>query len=203
MQKLREKLKNKKGFTLVEMIVVLAIIGILIALIAPNMARIIKDAQETSDSAKAKTALTAAQAYATRQVSAGRSAQPTAGVAIPAASGGTSTAFMIELTDAQMKDAYITTTPPTTPGGTATNTPSTDVFMSQSGDAYLNTNVVSGNDKLYAYISNEGAVMGMVYVNGTRIKAVAGFAPGGVTSGTFDTATLKDKTLSTADGKIS
>lgn len=200
MQKLREKLKNKKGFTLVEMIVVLAIIGILIALIAPNMARIIKDAQETSDSAKAKTALTAAQAYATRQISAGRSATVTAGVPVPpAATGGNSSAFMIELTDAKMRDAFTTTTT----GGTPTTTASTDIFMSQSGDAYLNTNVVSGNDKLYAYITNEGAVMGMVYVNGTRVKAVAGFAPDGVTTLSFDTATLKDKTLSTSDGKIS
>lgn len=196
MQKLREKLKNKKGFTLVEMIVVLAIIGILIALVAPNMARIIKDGQETSDAAKAKTALTAAQAYATRQVSAGRSATPGAGVAV----GTPATAFMIELNDTQMRAAY---TVSTTTGGTTTLTPSTDEFMSQSGDAYLNTNVVNGDDKLYAYISNEGAVMGMVYVNGTRVKAVAGFAPTGVTAGDFDTATLKDKTLSTADGTIS
>lgn len=197
MQKLREKLKNKKGFTLVEMIVVLAIIGILIALVAPNMARIIKDGQETSDAAKAKTALTAAQAYATRQVSAGRSATPGAGVGVGT---GAATAFMIELNDTKMRAAY---TVSTTTGGTTTSTPSTDEFMSQSGDAYLNTNVVNGDDKLYAYISNEGAVMGMVYVNGTRVKAVAGFAPTGVTSGNFDTATLKDKTLSTTDGTIS
>lgn len=196
MQKLREKLKNKKGFTLVEMIVVLAIIGILIALVAPNMARIIKDGQETSDAAKAKTALTAAQAYATRQVSAGRSATPGAGVAV----GTPATAFMIELNDTQMRAAY---TVSTTTGGTTTLTPSTDEFMSQSGDAYLNTNVVNGDDKLYAYISNEGAVMGMVYVNGTRIKAVAGFAPTGVTSGNFDTGTLKDDTLDITNGTIS
>ena len=154
MQKLREKLKNKKGFTLVEMIVVLAIIGILIALIAPNMARIIKDAQETSDSAKAKTSLTAAQAYATRQISQGRSATPTAGTAIPGVTppgGGAAaapTAFIMELTDANMRNAFTVPGTPPVGGGTATPTPSDDVFMSPSGDAYLNVNVVSGDDHL-------------------------------------------------------
>ena len=179
-----------------KLIVVLAIIGILIALVAPNMARIIKDGQETSDAAKAKTALTAAQAYATRQVAAGRSATPAAGSGVGTATPAT--AFVIELTDDKMKAAYTVT-----PAGGGTATASTDEFMSQSGDAYLNTNVVSGDDKLYAYISNEGAVMGMVYVNGTRVKAVAGFAPTGVTADNFDSATLKDKTFNPANGVIS
>lgn len=176
MQKLREKLKNKKGFTLVEMIVVLAIIGILIALIAPNMARIIKDGQETSDAAKAKTALTAAQAYGTRQVSAGQTVVvPAAGNAITGGNG----AFAIELTDANMKAVY---------SGSA------DDFMTNTGDAYLNTNVVKGADHLYVYISKEGAAMGIVYTNGDKVKAVAGFAPAGATTLSFDTASCKDKT---------
>lgn len=192
MQKLREKLKNKKGFTLVEMIVVLAIIGILIALIAPNMARIIKDGQETSDAAKAKTALTAAQAYGTRQVAAGRTVTPTA------ATVGASGAFLVELTDAAMKGIY--TLPAAGGGGT---TPSTDDFMSNSGNAYLNSNVVTGDDHLYLYVSAEGAAMGIVYTNGTKVKAVAGFAPDGVTSGSFDSATLKDKSLNITSGVIS
>lgn len=195
MQKLREKLKNKKGFTLVEMIVVLAIIGILIALIAPNMARIIKDGQETSDAAKAKTALTAAQAYATRQISNGHGVNKAAGNEITAGSG----AFAIELTNDKMQASFPMGT--TTPGGggAATPTPSTDDFMSNTGDAYLNTNVVSGDDHLYVYISKEGAAMGIVYTNGSKVKAVAGFAPEGATGTgssalSFDTATLKDKT---------
>lgn len=179
MQKLREKLKNKKGFTLVEMIVVLAIIGILIALIAPNMARIIKDGQETSDAAKAKTALTAAQAYGTRQVSAGQTVVPGTGT-------GIGDAFAMELTNNNMKLAY---SRPITAG-------SGEDFMSNTGDAYLNTNVVKGSDHLYIYISKEGAAMGIVYTNGTKIKAVAGFAPtGALASGLeFTTAALKDCT---------
>lgn len=186
MQKLREKLKNKKGFTLVEMIVVLAIIGILIALIAPNMARIIKDAQETSDTAKAKTTLTAAQAFGTRQVSSGHTVTATAAL-VPTGDG----AFVVEVTNTAMKGVYLNGA-----------TPTTDDFMSNSGNAYLNTNVVSGDDHLYVYISKEGAAMGIVYVNGTKIKAVAGFAPTGatVTGVSFDTATLKDGTFTPATG---
>lgn len=188
MQKLRDKLKNKKGFTLVEMIVVLAIIGILIALIAPNMARIIKDGQETSDAAKAKTALTAAQAFGTRQIANGHSVKPTTAL-VPTGDG----AFVVELTNAAMKGAYVTGTTPTA---------TTDEFMNNSGNAYLNTNVVSGDDHLYVYISKEGAAMGIVYTNGLKIKAVAGFAPNGaVAAGTsFDTATLKDGAFAPTTG---
>ena len=193
MQKLREKLKNKKGFTLVEMIVVLAIIGILIALIAPNMARIIKDGQETSDAAKAKTALTAAQAYATRQISSGHGVDNTAGSGAGGTGNvvGTSGAFVIELTNDNMQAAFPL-------GGAA----STDDFMSNTGDAYLNANVVSGDDHLYVYLSKEGAAMGMVYTNGTKIKAVAGFGPAGSTATgvSFDTATLKDGTFTPTSG---
>ena len=57
------KLSNKKGFTLVEMIVVIAIIGILIALIAPNMVTLIQDATETVDDATAKTIQGSANAW--------------------------------------------------------------------------------------------------------------------------------------------
>ncbi|WP_052377645.1 prepilin-type N-terminal cleavage/methylation domain-containing protein [Robinsoniella sp. KNHs210] len=191
MQKFKEKLKNKKGFTLVEMIVVLAIIGILIALIAPNMARIIKDGQETSDAAKAKTALTAAQAYGTRQVSAGQTVVP--GTAV-----GSSGAFFVELNNTAVKAVY------------SQATPGKEDFMSNTGDAYLNTNIVKGQDKLYVYISKEGAAMGIVYANGSgtalNIKAVAGFAPDGVFGTTtgleFTTASLKDKKFTVASGVI-
>lgn len=201
MQKLREKLKNKKGFTLVEMIVVLAIIGILIALIAPNMARIIKDGQETSDAAKAKTALTAAQAFGTRQVSTGHS------VAIPTGGAhhavGATGAFVTELTNDNMKAIYTLTS-----GGTTT--PTLDDFMSNTGNAYLNTGVVSGDDKLFVYVSKEGAAMGIVYATNGKIKAVAGFAPagavsapaGGGTAPEFTTAALKDKVFDPTTGLI-
>lgn len=174
------------------MIVVLAIIGILIALIAPNMARIIKDGQETSDAAKAKTALTAAQAYATRQISSGHGVDDTAGGAGHAV--GNTGAFVIELTNDNMQASF--------PLAAAA---STDDFMSNTGDAYLNTNVVNGDDHLYVYLSKEGAAMGIVYTNGTKIKAVAGFGPTGSTAAgtSFDTATLKDGSFEITTGVCS
>lgn len=192
MQKLRERFKNKKGFTLVEMIVVLAIIGILIALVAPNVSRIIRDGQETSDAAKARTVLTAAQAYGTRQVAAGRAPSTTLGVEITGGAG----ARMVEVDDAAMKAFYAN---------------SNDVFMSTTGDAYLNSNVLQGTDEMFVYVSKEGVVMGAVYVNGTMIKAVSGDAPEGVLiknsatgseEPTFTTAGLKDGTFDPDDGTI-
>lgn len=62
---LRNKLQEAKGFTLTEMIVVLAIIGILTAIIAPNIVTLIQGASETADAATAKNILTAAQSYTT------------------------------------------------------------------------------------------------------------------------------------------
>lgn len=63
LQKLRRKLRNKKGFTLIEMIVVVAIIAILIALLVPNVMKFIGTANNSSASANAKTVFVATQTY--------------------------------------------------------------------------------------------------------------------------------------------
>ncbi|WP_308753698.1 type II secretion system protein [uncultured Anaerotruncus sp.] len=58
-----QKCRRKAGFTLIEMIVVIAIIAVLIALVAPLMTRYIASAKETRYRAAAKQLYTAAQAY--------------------------------------------------------------------------------------------------------------------------------------------
>lgn len=57
---------NNKGFTLMELIIVVAIMAILIALIAPNLVGFLDKADETSLKANAKSCYTAAAAWATQ-----------------------------------------------------------------------------------------------------------------------------------------
>lgn len=59
--KMREKAKNKKGFTLVELIVVLVILAILIALLVPALTGYIDKAKQRGVETEARNALIAAQ----------------------------------------------------------------------------------------------------------------------------------------------
>lgn len=67
MQKLRA-LKNKKGFTLIEIIVVLVILAILAAALIPTMMGYVGDARQKSQLATANAYLTAAQAVGAEMV---------------------------------------------------------------------------------------------------------------------------------------
>lgn len=69
-QRLMSK-RNKKGFTLIEMIVVIAIIAILIALLVPSIIGFIRDSRETAGNAAAKNVFVAAQTYAAKQYASG------------------------------------------------------------------------------------------------------------------------------------
>ncbi len=63
MRKLRERLNNKKGFTLVELIVVIVIILILAAVLIPNVMRYINEARKSTFQSEASGYLTELQGY--------------------------------------------------------------------------------------------------------------------------------------------
>lgn len=70
-QRVQLKMKNKQAFTLIELIVVIAIIAILVAILVPNVTKFINTAKNTTTDANAKTIYVAAQTYITDKYTAG------------------------------------------------------------------------------------------------------------------------------------
>ncbi len=58
--------KNKKGFTLIELVIVLAILGILVAIIVPSWSYFVRRSRERTANAKAKMVFNACQTEVTR-----------------------------------------------------------------------------------------------------------------------------------------
>jgi prepilin-type N-terminal cleavage/methylation domain-containing protein len=58
------KKRNKKGFTLIELLIVVAIIGIIVAIAIPNLLNAMQRAKQKRTMGDARTAGTAAEAYA-------------------------------------------------------------------------------------------------------------------------------------------
>lgn len=63
MFKLINKLKNRKGFTLVELIVVLAVLGVIMAIAVPRFTGVQEDAKEDSDLVSLEMVAKAAELY--------------------------------------------------------------------------------------------------------------------------------------------
>ena len=71
------KNSNKKGFTLVELVVVIAIIGVLAAILVPSMMGYVKKARLKTANGNAKTAYNAAADFFTEQETLGQLASTT------------------------------------------------------------------------------------------------------------------------------
>ncbi|HKK54250.1 MAG TPA: prepilin-type N-terminal cleavage/methylation domain-containing protein, partial [Patescibacteria group bacterium] len=62
-----KRLRNRKGFTLIELVVVVAILGILALVAIPRFAGIREEAQNEADRTAAVTVLNAAELYAIQE----------------------------------------------------------------------------------------------------------------------------------------
>lgn len=63
MLKLINKMKNKKGFTLIELIIVIAVLGIILAIAVPRFGEVQKKAKEDADTATGGMVGKAAELY--------------------------------------------------------------------------------------------------------------------------------------------
>lgn len=96
MKKLNELKKSKKGFTLIELIIVIAILGVLAAILVPSLLGTVKTSKDQVKATNAQTLYSTAQAAYVSVVAAGKElgTSPHAPVT---ASGSTNDALVTEI----------------------------------------------------------------------------------------------------------
>lgn len=113
--RLKKTKLNKKGFTLVELIVVIAIIAVLMAILVPTITGYVRDARVTAANANAKQVFVAAQTYLTKLEVAGTAAPASGDIDEGDLSSYLGSAFSggvyIENTDYQVTAAWWASTP--------------------------------------------------------------------------------------------
>ena len=98
--------KNKKGFTLVEIIVVLVIIAILAAIAIPTMLGFVNEARQSEYIAEGRTAYVAAQTIATREIALDKTvAEAQTAITIDAVKAITGTATKVKSIEKATVDA--------------------------------------------------------------------------------------------------
>ena len=198
MKKMFSKIKATKGFTLVEMIVVMAIIGILVALLAPNVATLIKDAQDTSNDAKVKNVMRTLSAYNTKMIKDGYQFKGVGNAALTQSTDiswvGTSNmdGCVVEVNATNFNDTIqkLWFDNQSTPA-------QSDVEFVGTSSGYLPANVISGTEKMFIYLTKEGNVLGVIYVDAnTYVKAAN-------TTLSFDAYTTGTNPLTGGTGMVS
>ena len=137
MLKLIQAVKNRKGFTLMELIVVLIILAILIAALTPVLIGWINDARETAERANGRTVLLAIQTVVTEARGRGTWADGTTTVTIAnttPATIGSQPRFQALMRDAAIYNS--TAAQYLTPFGTGTGTTPavTGIYLDASGN---------------------------------------------------------------------